>query len=55
LKSSEQAVEIGLDAEIEVGLRAGDSRAKVGVARAHFDDGRTIEKELAFTRRANHE
>jgi hypothetical protein len=31
-----------VDAEVEVGLRAGDRGAEVGVARADLDDGRIV-------------
>jgi hypothetical protein len=36
------AVDVGLDAEVEVGLRPRDGRAKVGVGRADLEEGGVV-------------
>ena len=41
-----RAVEVGLNAEVEIGLGAGDGRSEVGVARADLDDGRVVAVDL---------
>ncbi len=40
------AIEIGLDAEVEIGLRAGNRRSEVAVARADLDDGGVVAIDL---------
>ena len=45
------AVDVGRDAEVEVGLRAGDRGAEVVVGIAHLDDGGVVAVDLNDGRR----
>ena len=45
------AVDVGDDAEVEVGLRAGDGRTEIGVRVANIDGGRIAAVDLDDRRR----